>query len=444
MNSEKLMILKMLEDKTITADEAARLMEHIGEPGAPAAKAHSDKPPVPVLVAPQHSEAFTFAKAEASKVPELTIAPPIVFADLPTASSAASTETPSAPTAASAASASANPASAKAPVYGESVAEEIGRKLSGFMHRMEPTLQKFATSLVGKTAEAADSLSRTASAPFPRSEPAKAPTTTRPGAERLFEMTVAAENSELVLAGLNGSVSIKGYNGDKLSVKVLSIPVRGGAEIDLAVLGSKYILRYEENDFKNVHIDAFVPAKLFDSIRLSTTNGALTASALTTTNCKLETLNGDTEATDIIAENAVIECHNGKLALRGITAACASIECFNGPIAATNTDIAQMKMNTYNGPINLQLARFQCFNDYEWEVESNNAKMNLALPTASAALGYKVHAHSTLGTVKLWMSGLAFSRKETSFAEAQSLHYSSAEKKVHLNLAASNALLEVH
>ena len=454
MNADKLTILKALENKTITADEAARLMEKLDDPDVKAAMAKpSKKPSVPTLVAPEHSEAFSFAKHTGSKVPELKIADPIHFDELPKAKP---TTTESAPK-------TSPPPAKPTPPHGTSAADEfgeLGRKLSGFMNRVEPSLHKFA----GTLANAADSLTKAASTPTPGATPANpgramptgrfpaspsakstGPSTVRNGAEKLFELTVteAATDNELILEGHYGSVTARGYNGDKLSVKVLSVPKHGGAAIDLTALGTKYVLRYDENDFSHVHIDALVPARLFKSVRLSATNGKLTAAGFTTGSLDLNALNGKLDASDIIAENAVIEGANGAMTLKNIAAAAGAIECTNGPISAVDTDIARLKLTSINAPISVQIADFRCFGNYDWAVETGNAKLSVALPS-SAALGYSLRAQSAMGSVKVWTSGLQFSRRDVSFAEAESTHYATAAKKIRLQLAASNAPLEVY
>ena len=453
MSAEKLAILKMLEDKKITADEAAKLLESAGKVDAVPVK----KSDVPVLIAPEYSEAFTFAMPSAKEVPKLIIPPPISYDDPPEENIEPSAErapdkpeidASRDPRSASDAHGAADPRAARPPVYGESLAEEMGRKLGRFMRQMEPKLQKLAGTIAGKTVDAADAMShaasaRQASAPTASSSAGTGPSIARGGVEKMFEINVAEQGSELSLSGLNGNVLVRGYNGDKISAKVYYVSKHGGARIDLVALGSKYYLDYDESDFTSVCIDAFVPEKRFGDVRLSATNGALTVSMLTTDNVKLESLNGKTELSGLITKNLLVECSNGALHLGDIAAANAAIENFNAPISAVNTDVAQMKMSTINGSISLRMADFRCFDEYDWEMEASNAKMSVALP-ASAALGYSIRAAAALGAVKLRQSGLYFKRDERSFAEAQSVRYDAAEKKVRLNLATSNALLEVN
>ena len=474
MSNEKMAILKMLEDKKITADEAARLLQTIGSTGAPPVSE-------PKLIAPEYSPAFAGLPrpkppelfVEPSKplvppvshteVPKLRIEPP-KFADEPPRHNTMPTPAPASgydpraayggdprmgadPRVAGAPGPAPIPGGSQrpTPVYGESFAEEMSRKLGGFMRDMEPKLHKFTESVVEKTVGAADAISRSMSAsPMPASSPRpSAPGVARGGIEKMFELRVPEPGGELSLAGLNGSVLVRGYNGDKISAKLYYVPKRPNVHIELMALGRKFYLHYDENDFERVCIDAFVPERMFDNIRVSTVGGALTVSSLTVSNLKLEGMNGDTELTGLAANNLIVECNNGALRLRDVSAVRASIENFNGSISALNTDVEQMKLSTFNGGVSVQMGGFRNFNDYEWELDSSNAKMSLVLPSESA-LGYNIRAAAALGTVKLGLIGLSYTRNDRSFAEAQSIRFNEAAKKVRMNLSTSNAALEVN
>jgi|GEM_PF-325814 len=487
MSSEKMVILKMLEDKKITAEEAARLLSSVGAGVTPQT---DGAPPLPVLIAPEYSDAFSGTVKKVPEVPALTTTPyaepgkPAVPAkSAPSYAELVKLTTPASP--APAATPYAEPpkpniagpsapsyghaepsrdpramgvppmgtagggmpaGQSPAPVYGESLAEELARKFGGFMRNMEPKFQKFAENFAEKTVSAADSISRTVAAPQPASAtrgPDRAPTVARGGVERLFELTVDGPGSELSLSSLNGPVLVKGYNGDRISAKVFYVPNRGGAAIDLIKLGQKYYLHYDENDFSMVSIDVFLPERLFDNIRLSAVNGAMTVGTLRAANVKLETLNGQTDISQISADNLIVECNNGALRLQDVAAGRASVENFNGPIHALNTDVAQMKLSTFNGAVSVQMADFRCFADYAWEIDSSNGKLGMVLPSA-AALGYDITATAALGVVKLGLTGLAFTRNDRTAAAARSTRFDTADKRVQMNLSTSNAALEVN
>ena len=412
MNNEKMMILKMLEERKITADEAARLLS--------AAENSGGAKPAPDFsaIAPKPSRSY-------SDGPQ-----------------------PNRPSGHSSAHKPGEP----------SMVDDISRKFGAFVKDMEPKVKKGIGIAVEKTASAADSLSKSLSsskpahsgyAPQQSAYPAAPKPPARPsapagkGIEESIEIHVAHAGAQLNLAGLNGQVLVKGYNGDKISAKIFTVAKRAGAKIQLATLGNKYYLSYDENDFERVCIDAFVPETMFDFVHVSTINGDVRVATISCNSIKIENLNGSTETSQIKADNITIEQNNGKLAMDGLNARAIHAENFNGAISASAIDASKLVMTTFNGAVDMQIAQFASFDHYDWKIETGNEKLNLALPSY-VSLGYHVKAHAALNTVKLGLVGMDYIRNDKSMIEAKSINYNDATKKVDLVLETSNAPLVVN
>ena len=392
MQSEKMMILKMLEEGKINADEASRLL----------ASASGDTPP------PRHD-------------PQR---PP-------------STTTHSAPK---------KPASHDSRSNEQAGTSGMGQKITEFITEMEPKVKKFASQVAGKTIEAADAISKSF-----QSDPESLPShysssITKPssaGVEEVAEIKVSHTDGELNLATLNGHVTVKGYNGDKISAKIYTVAKRPGAAISLAVLGNKYYLSYEEDDFERVSIDAFVPEGMFNTVKVASSNGNLNLSSITADHVFLEGYNGSSDISDIKAKNLTIETNNGALTLKDTTAQHANIENFNGNIFIGKTDICNLDVSTFNGAIEMQIADFLAYDDYSWNVETSNGKLLAVLPTYST-LGYHLKAHAALSTAKLGLVGMDYLNHSASSFEAVSVNYEMCLKKVKIELTTSNAPLTVN
>ncbi|MCL2573630.1 MAG: DUF4097 family beta strand repeat-containing protein [Defluviitaleaceae bacterium] len=416
MANEKMMILKMLEEGKINAEDAAKLL------------ASADTPPLPMG-----------GTGAGSQMPPR----PASGGSVPSGSSIDSAPRPN---------------SAAPPKTGSAV-DEMGKKFGAFMKDMEPKLKKAAETVVVKTASAADSISKSLSAHGEKRSASgsgsgtyfpQAPTPTRPaksssgaGIEEMIEILVRENGAELNLSGLNGQVLVKGYNGDKISAKIYTVAKRAGAKAELAVLGNKYYLAYDENDFERVCIDAFVPESMFDNVRIATVNGDIRAATLTANFVQIESMNGGTEVAEVSAQNIVIESNNGGLILKDSAAHTATIENFNGGISIHKIDIANLKATTFNGAVDMQIAGFTAYDHYNWHVETSNGKLGVVLPSYST-LGYHVKAHAALGDVKLGLVGMNYLRNDKSFVEAKSIGYDEALKKVDMTLATSGASLVVN
>jgi len=395
MQTEKMMILKMLEEGKINAEEASRLLAADGSP----------KPrPAPT--------------PSSGHIPNSQIPP--------------SSSGSSAP--------------------GSSV-DTMTAKFGAFMKDMEPKLQKAGKFVVEKTAGAADYVSKSLASRTPHDAPKPSyqtspappphPPSPRNGIEEVVEIKVAQGGAELNLTGLNGNVLIKGYNGDKISAKIFTVAKRAGAKARLDALGNKYYLSFDENDFERVCIDAFVPEAMFDNIKAATNNGDLSVSTVTTHFLHAENINGNSEIDGVSAHNLTVEASNGRLDVKNSSAQVAHIENFNGPVNISKIDIADMKASTFNGSMDLQVAAFNNHDNYRWHAETSNGKMNVLLPTY-ATLGYHIKAHAALDAVKLGLVSMNYIRNDKSFVEAQSGNFDSCMKKVVMELSTSNAPLIVN
>jgi len=412
MANEKMMILKMLEEGKISAEDAAKLLATADAPRPAAAGQVPPRPASGGYTAPSGS---SYDSAPRSNSP-----------------------TP--------------------PKSGSSV-EDMGKKFDEIVKKVEPTIKKVTETVVEKTASAADSISKSLSshgekrasvAPssstyFPQAPKPAAPARfgTGSGTEEMIEILVRQNGAELNLSGLNGQVLVKGYNGDKISAKIYTVAKRAGAKAELAVLGNKYYLAYDENDFERVCIDAFVPETMFDSIRIATVNGDISAATLSTTFLQVDNMNGTTEISGIKAQNIAVESNNGALRLADSAAHTAAIENFNGTISISKIDIANFKAATFNGAVDMQIAGFEAYDHYNWHVETSNGKLTMILPSYNT-LAYHIKGHAALDNVKLGLVGMNYLRNEKSFVEAKSINYDGAMKKVDMALFTSNAPLVVN
>jgi len=261
---------------------------------------------------------------------------------------------------------------------------------------------------------------------------------------KTFELKVNAQNAELSVCGYNGAVMIKGYNGDKISAKVKYVPKHSRTETpEFITLGSKFILSYDENNFEKVSIDAFVPEVLFSSIKINCLNGAVNIASVTTTAIEVENTYGQAEIKNIMTEQIKCDTSNGSQHLLNIIAKNAAFECFNASVNASDIDAENLRISVLNGGLNFDVSRFAKYNDYEWELESNNDKLNLLLPSLPD-VAYCVSAHAALSHVKIGLTGLNFTKNTKCGAEAKSHNYDLVRKKVKLKLETSNAPIVVN
>lgn len=326
-------------------------------------------------------------------------------------------------------------------------ASEMSRKFQVLATDLEPKLMKLTETIVEGTVTMADKLSKSIQSHKPTDtykEPSRSGTyKTSTGVEKTFELKVLSPQNQLNLTAINGNILIRGYNGDKITAKIYFKAKKSGANIDFLKLGSKYYLDYNEEDFNSISIDAFIPESLFNNIIIETNNGEINISSLKTENILIKNSTGKTEINNLNSKNIKVECDNNFLSINNLVANYACIENFNGDIAVTSFDVEKSKVSTFNGSVNLNIPEFKKFNNYIWDVESSNGKLIANLPMSNQ-LGYYISASTTLGNIKVGLVGLDYLKNNANFVEAKSINYDSCEKNIMLKLQTSNAQLIIN
>ncbi|MCL2461208.1 MAG: DUF4097 family beta strand repeat-containing protein [Defluviitaleaceae bacterium] len=472
MDNEKMKILKMLEEGKITSNEAARLLESVGTGGSagydrsrPDDKSYSD-------YSGSSSPAGNGSRSDGRNRE--------VYGEASPRSSGYSSDGEASPRSSayssdsgrgSQSSADSRRAGRDASGRIEDFTSDLGKKFDSFARDMEPRLQKFTDRVAEKTVAFADRISKSfpaESAPRP-SNPGGAyrpsgsgadgayrpsgPSSGGPaihvpgtGTERDFELQVAPGYNELSLAGVNGNVIIRGYNGDKITAKVFFKARRGvpaSREAAFMRLGNKYFLNYEEDDFEKVEIDAYVPEGMFNVVSIRGANGDVDISTLKAERIEISNANGPVKLKELNADAITVDCSNGPLSLTRISAETAEIENFNGLIDAFDLDVSGLKMQNTNGGVTINVSSLTKYADYVWSVETSNGKLTANLPTMPD-LGYHLKACNTLGSVKVGMTGLTYMVNEANSVEAKSFIYDKSPKKARLAFETSNGPLVVN
>ncbi|MCL2356305.1 MAG: DUF4097 domain-containing protein [Defluviitaleaceae bacterium] len=395
--NEKLRILKMIEDGKITAIEAAALLTSLDGDATP---------PAPGRATPESTERPFRAHSEKP------------------------------------------PSQNNRSLYDSSYSD-LGTKFENFAREAAPKVEKFTKTVAEKIVDATDKLSDVFVPDESQRDPQRAPSPSPPKkekniAEKQVEILVMADDSnELNIAGLNGNVRIRGYNGDKITARIVYASKKADAPIDIKKLGGKYVLFYEQEYFYDVSVDAFVPERAFRAVKIENLNGNLDASTLSANEIHFSNSNGSTILADISAVNFFAESSNGRLSVSKITADDATIENMNGSTEADEIDIAQLRLSNYNAPLSIIMSKFSRYFGYLWRVETGNAKLGINLPTAYDT-GYHIKARAAMGEVRVGLTNLRYLIKEPMLVEAQSANIDHASRKVNLVIETSNAPLLIN
>ncbi|MCL2403914.1 MAG: DUF4097 domain-containing protein [Defluviitaleaceae bacterium] len=438
MQNEKMMVLKMLESGKITTEEASRLLQSVDAGGTvPASTGTASTPPPTPYTAPS---------------------PPPTSYSIPSSQQNPNSHSPATPP-----SPSTPPHSPTGSYSGgsqgrsdaHSILDDMGRRFDAFAKDWEPKLKKATATVAEKIVGGVDRISKSLSdhtpppqhtygTPSPYAHKPK-PSTTAPGGltEKNIEMLVEPGYNELNLSGQNGDVRIKGYNSDKITARISYKAKRAGAHIELMKLGNKYFLKYEPDDFEVVMIDAYVPERAFSVIRLDGINAQLDCSTMAADEIAVSNANGNTRLSGLAAGNLKADSSNGRFIVSNIAADSAVLENVNGVMEADELDISKLSLTNYNGPLSLLMSNFARHEEYLWNVETGNAKLNMNLPTLPD-LGYHIKAHAAMSEIRLGLTGLQFLIHEPSLVEARSVHFDKSARRVKMAVETSNAPLVIN
>jgi hypothetical protein len=414
--SEKLRILQMIENGQISATEAAQLLQAIDSGGA----GHVPPAPPPPPPPPKHSHGYSSDKKYDGYTNN----------GRPDGGSHTASHTG---------------------------LDDLGHKVECFVRDAAPKVEKFMESAASQIAGLAGRVSDALTSPepthtAPRTSQVHRPAPPKPSApvssggltERQIEMPIETGGyNELSLSGLNGDVRVKGYNGDKITARLTYRAKNPKAYIEFVKLGGKYFLKYEPDDFGMVSIDAYVPERAFGVVKIEGMNGNLDASSLSANEMRFSNANGCTSLSSLSAGNIYAESGNGRFTISNIAADSATIENLNAPLETDELDVAKLKLSNYNSPLSIIMSKFERHADYNWNVETGNAKLSINLPSAPN-LGYHIKAHAAMGEIRLGLTGLQFLINEPSLVEARSTSFDTSAKKLKLAVETSNAPLIIN
>jgi DUF4097 and DUF4098 domain-containing protein YvlB len=418
MENEKMAILKMLEDKKISAEEAARLLEAVGKSGGEGEKILDSDLQKKVDSRKKTEKKQTYTYSQTSSQPYSQTSSQTSQTTEKTSSSA------------------------------DDFARDIQRKFEDFARRIEPAVKRAAEVV----AEKADTFSKSF-----QYKPPNPDKPANPGAdqsyfksgsvEKRFDTKVEGSANQINVSGLNGDVFVRGYNGSNITGKILyrakSSARESAREIDIIKLGNKYILNYRKEDFESVSVDLFIPEKLFNNVLVENVNGKTSVSTIVSKNILVVNRNGNASVENISSDSIKIEADNSALVISNISAKESVVENYNGSIKFLNPNVKNFKVDAFNAGVELSIENFVSFDEYLWELESANGKIYLNLP-ATRDIGYYVNARANLGRVEISLMGLEFITNKDNAVEARTVYYDELPVKVLLRLETSNAPITIN
>lgn len=395
MNEEKVMILKMLEQGKITSEEAAKLLEAVKEGRKAGVKEERKEPSFKQNTNDQRDSKWPQDMEE------------------------------------------------KMERLGRSFdvwARDFGKKVEILARDLEPKLQKATQTIVEKTAVVADKVSKTLADPEFSSKFQAG----RNGKELSTEIKVFADaHNELYIHGKNGMVYVKGYNGDKITAKIIYVPKTDNSNIQFIQSGCRYYVSYDESDFVSVSIEAFVPEAMFKRLQVETSNSPISLEGVTIQELQGFTSCGRVDVKNVSASRIKINTSNAKVTLEKVEAHEVEVETSNSTIDTNMCDMQKVNLETSNATIQYRAYDLSRYENYTWHLETSNASIKLYVPDTEY-IGYELKANTSLNGIQVGLPRLNYTQNERNYIEAKSSHFDHASKKIHISMDTSNAPIMIN
>lgn len=331
------------------------------------------------------------------------------------------------------------------------ISKNMAKKLGVFAKEITPKIQNVTENLVEKTVEVTDKISKSVATPPPKpvkpTKPVNTVSTVTPAVQRgktrekSCEIVVNGTLNEFNVITKNGSIFIKGYNGDKITAKLNYIS--NTDNIQLTQSGNRYYLDYDENSFNSVSIEAFVPDKLFKRMQLTAQNSKLNLDSVSCSEIVVTTDNLELNLKNISSNYIKATTDKGNIELNNIATDSLDAITATGKITAESLDVQKLKMETDNSPINYKLFSLRNYTSYTWKISTSNAPMRVSIPI-SEEIGYSFKANTSLNSVSVGIANLNYTYNENNYVDAKTSNFDRAFRKVRISMDTSNAPININ
>lgn len=263
---------------------------------------------------------------------------------------------------------------------------------------------------------------------------------TKTNSVKEFNFSLNETGNILDLKALNGETVLKGYNGDKLTLKVMYIPKQQDADIQFYYLDDKkYTLKFKEEFFEKISIEALIPKKYFKNISLNLINTNFLLDSVNFENifCETTKCNGIIENSD--GQNINVNNVNGKIIVRNIKADNLKICNINDYVKLNNIDIKEVFVDVLNGEIDVINDYLNSFDSYNWKLETQSNPINVEINTDN--IRYNIDATASVGKINILKNNLVYSEKTDYKVVAKTENDNPDFKSLNLCLETANSTI---
>jgi len=262
---------------------------------------------------------------------------------------------------------------------------------------------------------------------------------------------IPAEGANLEISGINGNVTIKKHLDPKVMIisRIKSPSPTGEGIVNFESDPQNISIKVNSTAFNvSVAHEIFLPDVKFKTIKVENSNGKIYIEDSIAEETIATTKNAHIELMGVNSDKISVNTKNGRVQLNYIIADKIDINTSNSVIDIKHIKVKDVSAVTINGRINIENA----------QNVDENSDMNMYLKTSNGGIKvnmndmdnrvYKVKAHASNGSINLLIPEILYhnvNRKGVagSFVEAESRNYESGLNKVNITCETMNGLIEI-
>lgn len=312
-----------------------------------------------------------------------------------------------------------------------SMLNSFGNKINNAVKNLQPVLSKAASTVIEKSADAAESISKALS-----EGSSSRHTAAKPAKSKEFDVLAENVGSRLELRAINGNLKINGYNGNRLTLKV-NYSTSSPDDISLTYNDSICRLDFNEACMKELFIEALIPNGMFETIWLSDLNGKVDIVGLNCQQLQLEASDAAVTIQGAAFEKADIDTNNSNISINGMHGSLFNIEGFGGKAALSDVDYDSLNLSVTNSEVSLSIDKLMHHNNYKWKIDAANSGMTIKFNN-SDKIAYNINAQALLSEVAVALKNLEYEVNNGSAVQARSFDFDSSKRRIFLECKASN------
>jgi DUF4097 and DUF4098 domain-containing protein YvlB len=246
--------------------------------------------------------------------------------------------------------------------------------------------------------------------------------------------------------------AVKAYPGDSNELKV---NLTCSSNVQQLALDEFFKVITEDGNFKLTsdfpgrtrgRIDLQLP-KNMEKLTIVTDNARCEISDINVKQLNCSTSNGKIQLTSCSIEETELLTDNEKVLLENVSVKTANIRTSNAKIAMNGCRLDNIDARTSNGPIMVEASRKGDYLNSSYVFNTTNGKVDIGI-AKEEGLEYSVNAHTTMGSIDIKLPGLNYEFDKKNFdmqgsAELKSDNFDTASGKLSLRAVTSNGPINI-